>query len=219
MLAQKFLWLSMTPFASPVVPEVYIIAAMSSGSGLEIVPSQVYAPSPVRSMVKSSVATMIFILSRSGSGIREKNFLDTNRAFDSEWVRMFVISFSVSSVSIGTAILPEETTDMKDMAQFGMFWEKMATLSLAFMPKFESSLARIPHFSCTSAYVSTEPPPPYSEYAGRREYLDVEYSNTSASVRNECFISASYIFRDACLRGASVRTCPGSCACRRGRHP
>ena len=45
MLWQRFLWLSMTPLAFPVVPDVYIMVAISSGSGCAVFPSQVNASS------------------------------------------------------------------------------------------------------------------------------------------------------------------------------
>ena len=52
---------------------------------------------------------------------------------------MLVISLTVSSVSMGTAMRPKAVTENRATGQLGEFCESMATLSPALMPKFESS--------------------------------------------------------------------------------
>ena len=55
-------------------------------------------------------------------------------ALHSEWVRMLVTSFSDESGRIGTVTLPNGTQENIATVQFGIFWERIATLSCAPTP-------------------------------------------------------------------------------------
>ena len=103
-----------------------------------------------------------------GSSLRE-----TNNALVSECVRMLVISFSDSSVSMGTAIRPNAVMEKNATDQFGMFCENIATLSPLLMPKLLRVRERRRQVSLNDAYVSVCSPS-IKLYAGRFAYLSVE---------------------------------------------
>lgn len=103
MFRQKFLWLSITPFAFPVVPEVYIMAATSSGRGFFLLERRsVSTPGSFRMVnVSMSIAVRPFRPLILGSSLCE-----TNMALASGCSSMLRISFSEDSGRMGTAILP-----------------------------------------------------------------------------------------------------------------
>ena len=80
----------------------------------------------------------ICILARISSGTLGSSLWLTKRAFASEWVRILVISFSESSVNIGTAMRPNAATENSATGQFGIFCERIATLSPEFIPKLDN---------------------------------------------------------------------------------
>ena len=171
----------MTPFAFPVVPEVYMMVARSSGRGCDTFPSQVKASS-LRLMVSNvsmSMTRSIFSMhSRLSFG---SSLLDMNIALLPEWFRMLVTSFSDESGRIGTDTLPKGTRENIATVQFGMFCDRIATLSPAPMPYLDRWWDSSSHLRLKLPYVY-----PISESSIweslLRSYTVVEYSYSLASV-------------------------------------
>ena len=64
----------------------------------------------------------------------ERSRLDTKRTRVPECIRMFVTSCSEESGRIGTTTRPKGVMEKNATVQFGMFWDRMATLSPALIP-------------------------------------------------------------------------------------
>jgi hypothetical protein len=61
-------------------------------------------------------------------------------------VRILVTSLSDESGKIGTATLPNATAEKNATVQFGIFWERIATLAPALIPNRESIMDKESHF-------------------------------------------------------------------------
>ena len=72
---------------------------------------------------------------------------ETNTALASEWASMFSTSSCESSGSMGIAILPKAVAAKNATLQLGLFSESIATLSLAPIPKLESTRERLSQVS------------------------------------------------------------------------
>ena len=66
------------------------------------------------------------------------SLFDTKMTLLSECSSILVISFSLLSGRMGMATRPKAAAVKKATVQLGMFWDSMATLSPALMPKRES---------------------------------------------------------------------------------
>ena len=124
---------------------------MSSGVGITGLPSHVNFSSSTLMASNVSMSMTRVILSRHSWLTLPASFCDTKITLLSEWVRMFVTSFSELSGRIGIAILPKGTMLKKATDQLGMLWERIATLSPAPIPYWVSFLERLSHFALNEA--------------------------------------------------------------------
>ncbi len=71
---------------------------------------------------------------------------------------MLDTSFSEESGSMGTATLPNDTIENRDMVQFGMFWDRIAILSPALRLYLENRCPSSITLALISEYVYLCPP-------------------------------------------------------------
>ena len=111
-----------------------MIAARSSGCGSRTQPSQVNASSSF--LIISKVSMSNTRVSRSMHSLLTfgSKRLETNSTFVPEWVRILVTSCSEESGRIGTMTRRNGVVEKNATVQFGMFWERIATLSPALTP-------------------------------------------------------------------------------------
>ena len=87
----------------------------------------------------------VVILSRTSLLTLPESFFDTKITLLSEWLMMFVTSFSELSGRIGMEILPNGTVAKNATDQLGMLCERMATLSPAPIPYCVNFLDMLSH--------------------------------------------------------------------------
>ena len=124
-----------------------MMVAMSSGVGTAALPSQVNLSSSDLMTSRLSMSMISFNFALISSLTFETTLLETKSTWLSEWLMMFVTSFSELSGSIGMAMRPKAAALKNATDQFGMLWEKMATLSPTPTPYWVRSLEMPSHFS------------------------------------------------------------------------
>lgn len=105
------------------------MAAISSGIGTATLPSQVNASSSALIVSKVSISTTRRKLERDSGESLWRSFLEIKIALLSEWIKIFVTSFSEDSVRIGTTMRLNGTQAKNATVQLGVLLARIATLS------------------------------------------------------------------------------------------
>ena len=148
-----FQWVSITPFGTPVVPEVKIIAAMSSldtlgnscllSSPALAISSSMDMTSGPRSTEGHSRDIMNFGLGKplGRSCMTSRNLGATKAALTSAFAMSCCFSLSLRRESIGTLMQPAKPQARYALAHSGEFGPRIATRSPFFSPRDKRPLA------------------------------------------------------------------------------
>ena len=126
---------------------------MSSGVGVAVLPSQVNFSSSSLMISRVSRSITRVILSITSWLTFEASLFETKITLLSEWLIMFVTSFSELSGRIGIEILPNDTVAKKATDQLGILCENIATLSPTPIPYWVSVLESASHLFLKEAKV------------------------------------------------------------------